>query len=98
MRDDLPPSLVKYSQSPQFDQDSLPDALRRNHATKAGVWGRIVVSEGALIYLRNDRPAQLVTPDEPATIFPEEPHSVMLKGAVTFCVEFFRAEAQEAAA
>ena len=90
MSDAFPTSLVKYSQSPLFDQDTVPDALLRDHNTKANVWGRIVVSEGALTYLRADRPAQIVTPEAPATIYPEELHSVQPRGRVTFRVEFYR--------
>lgn len=98
MRNDLPVSVVKYSESPLFDQDTVPDALLRDHNTKAGVWGRIVVTEGALTYLREGRPAQIVSPDKPALIYPEEPHSVQPKGAVKFKVEFYRLPQKEEAA
>ncbi|CUH78461.1 tellurite resistance protein TehB [Tritonibacter multivorans] len=90
MRPAVPSTLQKYSESPLFDQDTVPDALLRDHNTKAGVWGLIVVSEGALTYLRDAHPAQIVTADAPAVIYPEEPHSVHPKGKVRFKVEFYR--------
>ena len=92
MRDnsfEFPASLAKYSESPTFDQDTLPQALRRDHNTKAGVWGRIVVLEGALIYQRAGCEPDIVTAAAPATVFPKERHFVRPKGAVRFKVEFY---------
>ena len=90
MTDVIPANLVKYSESPVFTEETLPQALRRDHNTKAGVWGRIVVSSGTLLYMREDRPAQIVTAGQTAMIFPAELHKVAPKGPVTFKVEFLR--------
>ena len=68
----------------------MPDALKREHCTKTGVWGQIIVCDGTLLYLREDRPAQVVTKEHPAIIYPTERHSVQPKGRVQFRVEFFR--------
>ncbi|NQY59483.1 DUF1971 domain-containing protein [Cognatishimia sp.] len=91
---DFPQTLTKYSESPEFTQDTIPLALRRDHYTKDGVWGKIVVTEGELLYLREDLPAQVVTATKPATIFPTEPHSVSPRGNVRFKVEFYRDDAE----
>lgn len=98
MQGEFPTHLQKYSESPTFDQDTIPPALQRDHNTKAGVWGRIVVTRGTLLYFRPDRPAQIVTPENSATIYPEELHSVTPKGDVTFKVEFYREENEGEAA
>ena len=37
-----------YRSTPVFDADSLPEALRREHRTNAGVWGGVRMLEGAL--------------------------------------------------
>lgn len=92
MLNTLPQNLTKYSESPEFTQDTIPQALRRDHNTKDGVWGKIIVEEGELLYLREDLPALVVTPTKPATIFPTEPHSVAPRGNVRFKVEFYRDE------
>ena len=91
---DFPQTLTKYSESPEFTQDTIPLALRRDHYTKDGVWGKIVVTEGELLYLREDLPAQVVPATKPATIFPTEPHSVSPRGNVRFKVEFYRDDAE----
>lgn len=94
--DDLLSTLEKYSESPLFTQDTVPEALKRDHQTKQGVWGRIVVSSGGLRYLREDRPAQILNSSETAMIYPQEPHSVAPIGDVTFKVEFYRSRSEEA--
>ena len=86
----LPPNAQKYSESPVFTQDTIPDALRRNHQTKKNVWGRIVVSEGTLLYLVDDRPARPISAGETGAIPPFERHAVKPMGDVTFKVEFYR--------
>jgi tellurite resistance-related uncharacterized protein len=50
MMDDLPAGLVAYRRSPEFNQDTLPAGLQREHRTKAGAWALIHVIEGQLLY------------------------------------------------
>jgi len=90
MADDFPAGLQKYSQSPMFTEATIPGALQKDHSTKASVWGKIVVSRGALIYIRDGQSPQTVQAGETATIFPEEKHHVTPSGEVTFQVEFYR--------
>jgi tellurite resistance-related uncharacterized protein len=86
---ELPDAVVPYSRTPVFTERSMPDRLRANHTTAAGVWGRIVVLEGALRYhveaFGLDVP---LTPAEPGIVVPEVPHSVVPSGSVRFYVEF----------
>lgn len=41
---------IPYKSKPIFDEAALPDALRKEHRTKPGVWGVIRVFEGRLRY------------------------------------------------
>jgi tellurite resistance-related uncharacterized protein len=85
--------MTPYRTTPVFDQDSLPDALRREHSTKAGVWGVIRVLEGRLLYLVADPPsAELLTPDRPGLVRPCQVHRVETLGKVRMQVEFYDAE------
>ncbi|MVO16203.1 DUF1971 domain-containing protein [Parasedimentitalea huanghaiensis] len=90
MTQTLPANAVKYSESPLFTQDTIPEALRRDHNTKPGVWGQIVVSEGTLNYLRENLPAQQIPAGQTAVIWPQELHKVAPIGSVAFKVEFYR--------
>ena len=81
--------------TPEFTERTLPDALRANHATATGVWGRIVVSEGLVRYrvpaLGVDRDLE---PGVPGIVVPEVRHSVEPRGAARLHVEFLRARAR----
>ena len=55
-----------YETTPIFTEATLPAALRREHRTKAGVWGLIRVLEGQLKLGFTDRAdVQLLTPESP---------------------------------
>ncbi|MEO1162062.1 MAG: DUF1971 domain-containing protein [Pseudomonadota bacterium] len=90
----LPEDLVMYSQSPVFDQDSVPAALQKDHSTKAGVWARAVVSHGSIEYVLETKPGHplVVTAGQHALIEPEVPHHVRVIGPVVFQLQFYRAE------
>jgi tellurite resistance-related uncharacterized protein len=79
-----------YRTTPVFDQDSLPDALRQDHSTKAGVWGVIRVLEGRLRFADADG-STMLTPDRPGLIHPERKHRVEPVGAMRMHVEFYTA-------
>lgn len=85
----LPPGLRPYRQSPVFDQDTIPEALKRNHRVKAGVWAVIHVLEGALRYrIESPESEQVLTPANPGLVRPQEEHAVAADGPVRFLVEF----------
>ncbi len=92
----LPPDLEAYRQTPVFDEATIPEGLLRRHTTKAGVWGRIRVLEGELLYrelepsLREDR----LVPGRDGFVAPQVPHEVEPIGRVRFYVEFLRRRAQ----
>lgn len=93
MNDLLPPGLKPYRQTPVFDQDTLPAALRRAHRTKPGVWGLIHVIEGSLLYRILDPPSEtMLTPEKPGVVHPEQPHEVEPLGKMRMYVEFHAAD------
>jgi truncated hemoglobin YjbI/tellurite resistance-related uncharacterized protein len=79
-----------YKSTPVFDETSLPAGLRREHRTKAGVWGVIRVLEGRLLFERGGETRVLV-PGSPAVIHPEELHRVEPVGAMRMQVDFYDA-------
>lgn len=85
----LPENVTAYRQSPVFDADTLPDALKRDHSTKAGVWAVIHVLEGNLRYrVRDQTVEEVLTPRNPGLVRPQEVHAVRADGPVRFMVEF----------
>jgi tellurite resistance-related uncharacterized protein len=81
---------VPYRSTAIFDEETLPAALRREHRTKAGVWGIVRVLEGELRLSFVDPPrALLLSPGTPGLLLPEEPHFVEPVGKVRMQVEFY---------
>lgn len=87
----LPETVEQYSESPVFDEASIPDALRKDHRTKAGVWGVITVQSGSLLYeIAASGESIVLTEDQSGIVEPEALHHVTPIGPVTFSVKFFR--------
>ena len=91
-----PAGFVAYKQTPVFTQTTIPNGLLRDHATKPGVWARIVVQDGHLRYrIARFGIDQILSVSTPGVVVPEVLHSVEAQGAVRFYVEFYRAEESE---
>ncbi len=91
-RMEWPDGLVAYRHTPEFDERTIPAGLKREHATKPGVWGRIHVVAGALRYAVAapiSRSFRLAAPAS-GIVVPQVRHHVAPEGAVRFFVEFWR--------
>lgn len=85
------PLPCPYASSPEFDESSLPDALRKQHSTKSGTWGLLKVFEGEVtLVFEITRRKVTVTPDQPAIIPPTEPHHVETTGKMRMQIDFYR--------
>lgn len=81
---------IPYRSTPLFDQDTLPNALRNRHSTKAGVWGMIRVIEGDLKLTYLDPSSEIMLdPLRPGLILPEQAHFVTPVGAMKMRVDFY---------
>ncbi|MBO9575967.1 MAG: DUF1971 domain-containing protein [Sphingobium sp.] len=82
--------IAPYRSTPVFDQDSLPQALRSRHNTKAGVWGVLRVIEGELLYTCLDPAGEtLLSPSVHMVIEPQQPHFVTSVGKMKIQVDFY---------
>ena len=91
-RMEWPDGLVAYRRTPEFDEQTLPTGLTREHATKRGVWGRVHVVVGVLVYTVSppiSRSFRLAAPAS-GIVVPQARHRVAPEGAVRFFVEFYR--------
>jgi tellurite resistance-related uncharacterized protein len=86
--------MKPYRATAVFDETTLPAALRREHRTKAGAWGIVRVLEGELRLSFPDGREQLLAPDCPGLIRPEETHWVEPVGPMRMQVEFYDREPQ----
>ena len=87
----LPDGLELTRTTPVWDEASLPDGLLRAHRIADGVWGRLVVHDGALdLTFEDDGTVQHLQAGDAAAIPPARPHHVSVTGPVRFAVEFHR--------
>jgi len=92
MQKTLPDTVKKYSESPLFNEQTIPAKLTSNHDLKAGVWGKICVVSGTLEYIIPGDPDEVhvIRDGEHIISKPEQVHFVRAVGQVEFKVEFYR--------
>lgn len=83
-----------YKSTPVFDETTLPDALRREHRTKDGVWGVIRVLEGELKFVvagdaQGSDSETILTPQRPGLVLPQQTHHVEPLGKMRMQVDFY---------
>ncbi|MEZ5813999.1 MAG: DUF1971 domain-containing protein [Alphaproteobacteria bacterium] len=86
----LPQHVRKYKATPVFDENTLPQGLLKDHATKENVWGVIRIQTGKLEYNIQNGTSQVLTADTPGIIEPTVKHHIKPLGSVSFCVEFYK--------
>lgn len=79
-----------YKSTPIFDETNLPEAIRKEHRTKAGTWGLLRVIEGhvRLVFVEPHREIA-VSPGRPAPIAPQDTHFVIVDGPMQLQIDFF---------
>jgi len=83
-------SSLPYRSSPIFDEETLPQTLRRDHRTKQGVWGVIRVLSGQLKFvITATGEARMLDPETPGLVLPNELHYVEVVGRVRMQVDFY---------
>lgn len=90
----LPTTVSAYKRTPDFTEHTVPAGLLRSHNTREGVWGKIVVLEGSLLYriLEPTIEEVLLTPDTFGVVEPTIRHEVVPSPGVRFYVDFHREE------
>lgn len=89
---DAPEGLSAYRETPEFTAETVPAGLLRDHATKAGTWGRIEVLSGHVTYVTLP-PSGLrlrLCPGDVAMIPPELTHHVEPSEDARFRVVFLK--------
>jgi len=88
----LPDNVVKYAETPIFTEETVPQKLLSVHDTKPGVWGRLIILEGAVDYIIPGPPSMRQSLNETVNgiIEPTILHHLELTGPVRFKVEFLK--------
>lgn len=93
-----PDGLATVDRTPEFTDVTVPSSLTRHHTTTTGVWGRIHVLEGELLYLVNEPLMQetWLTPAESGVIAPGMRYAIKVDKPVRFYIEYYECGATEA--
>lgn len=87
----LPDNIVAYKRTPEFDESTIPTGLLNSHQTKEGVWGKIVVLSGKLLYTIQQPFEEIeLDSDRVGVVEPTVLHHVKPIGQVSFFVEFYQ--------
>ncbi len=89
---EFPENLASFQRTPIFENTTIPQALLLDHATKSGIWAKIVVLQGNLRYVVQ-KPVDksfLLNPETPGVIAPEVKHYIEPDGDVRFYVELYK--------
>lgn len=93
-RFELPEHFSVYKDTAVFTEASIPIAFTADHTTKAGVWAKIVVTEGQLRYIVDTLGTNVIVDSDSVGIIPPQlPHRVTPVGAVRFYLAMYRAPA-----
>ena len=94
-RFEMPENFAPYRRTTEFNEETLPKSLRNDHSTKPGVWAKINVIEGKLIYRVDALDARFeLSPGTPGIVIPQIEHKLEPIGAVRLFVEFYKRAAK----
>lgn len=88
----LPKNIRPYAKTLEFTEVTVSAGLLKDHQTKKGVWGKIVILAGQLEYTILE-PAEKViqlTEDRYGVVEPTVLHHIKPLGPIRFYVEFHR--------
>ena len=85
-----PEDLVPFKRTPEFTEETIPQGLQNDHATKRGIWAKINIVEGELLYRPHIGESIRLSPGQSGIIVPTMTHSVEPIDSVCFFVEFYR--------
>ena len=88
----IPECVAAYKKTPEFNESTVPAGLLKDHNTKEGVWGKIVILEGELEYTINEPEKEVLVLSKNfyGVVEPTVLHHIKPLGAVRFYVEFYR--------
>lgn len=88
----LPPGLEHVRTTDVFDNITVPSGLLRSHRVAHGVWGRLLVHSGTIVFVVDDEADHPIAVRAGGTVAipPGRQHHLELDEPATFAVEFHR--------
>lgn len=94
----LPEKAIKVGSTPSMTEETVVPGILKKHLAPTGKFGYLVVEEGALQFVWEDDPGNVLDADSehPVVIFPERYHHVLITDQVRFRVEFYKVPDEDA--
>lgn len=88
----LPKSVKAYKKTPEFTEHTIPKGLLKDHQTKVGVWGQIVLLQGELDYtiMGAKQETLRLSTGQYGVVEPTILHHIRPINSVRFYVEFYK--------
>jgi tellurite resistance-related uncharacterized protein len=88
----IPPEIRPYLRTEEFTKESVPPGLDVPHNNKPGVWARICILDGTLVYriLEPSTEEHTLRPGADGVVEPQVDHQLLIEEPVRFFVEFLR--------
>ncbi len=92
-RAEMPEGYEEYRRTAVFDSMSVPKALLKEHRTKLGVWGKLLVHEGEVEYavLEPERHTTTLGAGREQVIVSALAHEISPSGDARFTIAFYGA-------
>lgn len=88
----LPNKENKLGETSWLTEVTVLKPILNKHMAPKGKVGLVIVKEGTLDYVWEDRPEDIITADKyhPIVIEPERYHHIVITGEVVFKIEFYK--------
>lgn len=89
---DIPRELKAYWKSEIFNEETIPEGLKKDHQTAENVWAEIHILKGSLTYVIQEPEHEEIelSLTKVGIIEPHVRHHVIPKSGVRFYVEFYK--------
>ena len=88
---ELPEAVQAYQKTQVYTDKTTPGMMKNDHRVRSGVWAKIVVQKGEVIYEIPDRnESATATPETPVIIEPLVTHRILPKAGAKFYLEYYR--------
>ena len=87
----LPENVKAYNKSQTYTYNSTPGMMKNNHRTRAGVWAKIIVQKGEVLYhIEGDDEVYTLSSEVAGIIEPTIFHKIDPQQGPRFAIEFYR--------
>jgi tellurite resistance-related uncharacterized protein len=88
---ELPETVRAYQKTQIYTDKTTPGMMKNDHRVRSGVWAKIMVQKGEVIYEVPDRNQTVTaTAESPVIIEPLVTHRILPRTGARFYLEYYR--------